>query len=79
MNKGFKQNILLVDDLAENLMTLAVILEGEDRNIVKARSGNEALEFLAKFEFAVVLRAVKMPGMDSRAPRTSPSRRRPRA
>ncbi len=58
------QNILLVDDHPESLTAIEAMLEGEGRCIVKARSGNEALELLARFEFAVALLDVQMPEMD---------------
>jgi CheY-like chemotaxis protein len=39
-------NILIVDDRPENIISLASILEGDNRNILKANSGNEALKTL---------------------------------
>ena len=59
-----KQNILLVDDHVENLISLEVILEAPDRNLVRATSGNEALAMVLKRDFALVLLDVQMPGMD---------------
>ncbi|MCK5340850.1 MAG: diguanylate cyclase [Desulfobulbaceae bacterium] len=59
-----KQNILLVDDRLENLLALEAILEAPHLNIIRARSGNEALEQLLAFEFALVLLDVQMPEMD---------------
>jgi response regulator RpfG family c-di-GMP phosphodiesterase len=35
-------NILIVDDRPENLTSLSSILEQENRNIIKAYSGNDA-------------------------------------
>ena len=57
-------NILLVDDQPARLLSYESILGALDQNLVKARSGLEALEQLMKSEFAVVLLDVSMPGMD---------------
>ncbi len=59
-----KVNILLVDDQPARLLSYETILEGLGQNLVRARSGLEALEKLMKDEFAVVLLDVSMPGMD---------------
>ena len=57
-------NILIVDDTPENLVALEVVLEDIDCNVVKAASGNDALNKLLKKEFALVLLDVQMPVMD---------------
>ncbi len=59
-----KVKILIVDDRPENLFSLEAILEGEDREIISANSGNEALKLAIKHEFALILTDVQMPGMD---------------
>lgn len=59
-----KVNILLVDDREDKLLALDAILGSLGQNIVKARSGKEALRHLLKQEFAVILLDVSMPGMD---------------
>ena len=59
-----KVSILLVDDQQARLLSYETILEGLGQNLVRARSGVEALEKLMKEEFAVVLLDVSMPGMD---------------
>ena len=58
------KKILIVDDRPENLVALEAILEDDERELVKANSGNEALKALLKDRFALVLLDVQMPGMD---------------
>jgi hypothetical protein len=58
-----KVNILLVDDNKGNLLALETILKGEDRNLVRAASGEEALLYLLHNDVAVVLLDVRMPGI----------------
>jgi CheY-like chemotaxis protein len=57
-------NILLVDDLPANLLALEAMLEGLGQNLVKVRSGEEALRQLIQKDFAVILLDVLMPGMN---------------
>ena len=59
-----KVKILIVDDRPENLFSLEAILDDDDREIVKAESGNEALKLAIKNDFALILSDVQMPGMD---------------
>lgn len=59
-----KIHILLVDDRPENLLALESLLEAPDRNLVQARSGNEALQCMLDHDFALVLLDVQMPDMD---------------
>jgi two-component system, sensor histidine kinase and response regulator len=55
---------LLVDDLEENLLALSALLQGDDVEILTARSGFEALELLLAHEFALAFLDVQMPEMD---------------
>lgn len=61
---GMKASILLVDDRPANLLALEAILDPIDQHLVRAMSGEEALEKLQGEEFAVILMDVRMPGMD---------------
>jgi CheY-like chemotaxis protein len=56
--------ILLVDDRPENLVALEAILGSLDHELVRARSGEEALKALLSNDFAVILLDASMPGMD---------------
>src|ERR1700691_2327881 len=59
-----REKILLVDDSAENLISIEAALEGLGQEVITARSGNEALRHLLEFDFALILLDVKMPDMD---------------
>src|SRR3712207_5491211 len=59
-----KPKCLLVDDLEDNLLALEYLLRDENLEIVKARSGFEALELLLSEEFALAMVDVQMPEMD---------------
>jgi signal transduction histidine kinase len=55
--------VLLVDDDKRNLLALSEVLE-DLADVVCAASGEEALRFLLKERFAVVILDVLMPGLD---------------
>jgi two-component system sensor histidine kinase/response regulator len=56
--------LLLVDDLDENLLALDALLRRDDLELLKARSGMEALELLLLNDVALALVDVQMPEMD---------------
>ncbi|HMO50364.1 MAG TPA: fused response regulator/phosphatase [Kiritimatiellia bacterium] len=56
--------VLLVDDRPENLIALEHLLEMPGLKLIKAGSGNEALQQLIEHDIALVLLDVQMPGMD---------------
>ncbi len=56
--------ILLVDDDPKNLTALETVLAADDRTLVRAGSGQEALRYVLQEDFAVVLLDVHMPVMD---------------
>ncbi len=59
-----RANILVVDDQPESLLAVEAVLSGLGQNIVKARSGQEALLRMLDMNFTVVLLDVQMPGLD---------------
>ena len=54
---------LLVDDLEENLLSLEAVLRRDGLKLLKARSGDEALELLLKNDVALALVDIQMPGL----------------
>src|SRR5579862_224126 len=64
MNRCDRVNILVVDDNAENRLSLEAILSEPGQHVVTAASGRDALRRLLEQEFAVILLDVKMPVMD---------------
>ena len=59
-----RADILLVDDTPANLLALEAILDDLGHNLVKARSGAEALRYLLDHDVAAILLDVQMPAMD---------------
>jgi signal transduction histidine kinase len=57
-------DILLVDDHEENLLALEAILADPAYNLVRARSGRDALREVLAREFALILLDVAMPDLD---------------
>jgi two-component system sensor histidine kinase/response regulator len=55
---------LLVDDLDENLVALEALLARDGLQILKARSGRDALELLLEHDVALALIDVQMPDID---------------
>src|ERR1700754_1880365 len=55
---------LVVDDKEENLIALEALLRRDGLEILKARSGDEALELLLVHDVALALLDVQMPEMD---------------
>ena len=55
---------LMVDDLQENLLALAALIDSPDVELLQARSGEAALELLLEHDVAVALLDVQMPEMD---------------
>src|ERR1035437_7435917 len=65
MEENSLVKILLVDDRAENLFALEVILSNKNYLCVRANSGKEALEILNRDQdFVIILMDVQMPVMD---------------
>jgi PAS domain S-box-containing protein len=56
--------LLIVDDVEENLRALEALLGVTGIELLRARSGPEALELLLVHEVALALLDVQMPGMD---------------
>ena len=56
--------ILLVDDREENLLALEAILSSLGHDLVRARSGAEALKHLLTEDVSLILLDVQMPEMD---------------
>lgn len=56
-------NVLVVDDDPSKLVALRTVLEPLGENVVEAHSGSDALRYLLKQDFAVILLDVRMPVM----------------
>lgn len=63
-DRNGRQVVLIVDDIAANLLALEGVLRRDDIEIVTALSGRAALETLLEREVAVAIIDVQMPDMD---------------
>ncbi|MEX2373531.1 MAG: ATP-binding protein [Dehalococcoidia bacterium] len=59
-----KLKILIVDDEPKNLIALESLLEGEDRELIRADSGFDALRRLLDDDYALIILDVRMPDID---------------
>ena len=59
-----RANILIVDDRPANLVALEALLQPLEQNVVRAQSGQRALELAHELDFAVILLDVQMPTLD---------------
>jgi len=64
MSAKARINILMVDDEPGKLLSYEAMLGELGENLIRAKSGGEALELLLKTDVAVVLLDVSMPEMD---------------
>ena len=64
MQDSVSPKVLIVDDTPANLVVLENLLEEEDCQLIKANSGEEALDQVVDHDFALILLDVQMPGMD---------------
>lgn len=58
-----RTKILIVDDRAENLLTLESVLQTTGADIISADNGQDALKAVLDHDFAVLILDVRMPGM----------------
>ena len=63
-NKQVRPRILIVDDDANNLRVFERTLEPLNLDIIKAHSGQQALEVAHRHDFFLILMDVQMPDMD---------------
>jgi signal transduction histidine kinase len=64
MLSKIESKLLIVDDLADNLLALEALIAGPSRQVFKAYSAEQALALLLDHEFALAILDVQMPGMD---------------
>ena len=58
-----KTKVLIVDDYAENIKALSLLIESDVIEIHKASNGEDALNLLLEHEFGLALLDVQMPNM----------------
>lgn len=56
-------NVLIVDDIEENLLYIESVIRNFNINLIRALSGNEALERIKDLDLVLAIIDVRMPGM----------------
>jgi CheY-like chemotaxis protein len=56
-------DVLIVDDVQENLLEVETLLRGDERNLILAETGEQALEALSENDVAAVVLDVHLPGI----------------
>jgi signal transduction histidine kinase len=64
MSQPEPSKLLIVDDLPDNLRALDALIRDQQRTVIHASSGEQALALLLEHEFALAILDVQMPGMD---------------
>jgi len=59
-----RTHLLIVDDNAGNVLFISALLKGIDVHLIKAFSGEEALQLTSGLDLALAILDVQMPGMD---------------
>lgn len=62
--RNIQAKLLIVDDLAQNLLALEALIKRDDLQVYQALSADEALSLLLQHEFALAILDVQMPGMN---------------
>src|SRR5579883_100473 len=63
-DEDVKIDILLVDDLPEKLLAVESILAPLNQNLIRAKSGREALRLILQRDVSLIILDINMPGMD---------------
>ncbi|UVE17914.1 hybrid sensor histidine kinase/response regulator [Pseudomonas sp. LS44] len=64
MLRKIEAKLLIVDDLPENLLALAALIQGEERSVFQASNADQALALLLEHEFALAILDVQIPGLN---------------
>ncbi|MEA4935646.1 MAG: ATP-binding protein [Paludibacter sp.] len=56
-------NVLIVDDIEENLLYIESVIKNFNINLIRALSGNEALDKIRELDLVLAIIDVRMPGM----------------
>ena len=66
-SKKHRRRVLVIDDDADTLRILQIMLRPNEYNVVTAESANRAIELLQTEDFEVIVSDICMPGFDGRS------------